>query len=724
MRPPASFRFWRGLPAYALNGIAAALGIGLVQGLAMLLAGPSVAPLVVSGAIAASIADLPNTPSRTLHRVGAAVLLSSVSALVVDLLRMHPLALGGAVGLIAFAAMMTLAWGARAGAVSFTPILSMIFAMAVPPSGHPLGAAGLSACGGIAYLGWALVSNALLQRRYRRLVLVATLRTAAALFRMRAAVLAAAGSEAGDSMPLRDWIGGEAGLADRLQAARDLILTAPDSPRWRRDVAILLRILDLRDILLASRLDADLIGHDPAGRTILERVAAAMVEIAARLDRAADHLRDATVPDAVEAAPLDADAVLAELPLAAGDPRVRLVPSLAGRLRRLNAQVERIHGLLRGAEEPLPLTRGQLARFVTPEGWPLSALAPHWRRDSLVLRHAIRMALALATAYYLGIALPWGSHANWLVLSVGVVLRGSLGETLARRNARVLGTVLGCLIVVAVATVPSQALLAAVFLVALATAHAFVTQRYWLTATAASVMALLQSHAIDPAGGFAVGERIADTFLGAFLAWCFSYVLPSWEQRSLPEGIRRVLRDLRAYAASALGPDADAKVDDAAERLARRKAYDSLSTLAQALQRSRAEPRGVRLPARQVAELLDHGERLMAHLSMVRMTLARLREEAPLPPSVDAALAGTVASLSARLDPDAVPVVTETIDPADELALLPELPAEHDPLPWLNRRLLLLRREALRIAAAARGWADASADADDGRNGASSRLRA
>ena len=82
------------------------------------------------------------------------------------------------------------------------------------------------------------------------------------------------------------------------------------------------------------------------------------------------------------------------------------------------------------------------------------AATSHWRRDSLVLRHAIRMSLALGTAYYLALALPWGSHPYWLVLSVGVVLRGSLGDTLARRNARVGGTVLGCLVVVALRACP------------------------------------------------------------------------------------------------------------------------------------------------------------------------------------------------------------------------------------------------------------------------------
>ena len=66
-----------------------------------------------------------------------------------------------------------------------------------------------------------------------------------------------------------------------------------------------------------------------------------------------------------------------------------------------------------------------------------------------MLRHAVRMALALGDGLLPRARLPWGSHPYWLVLSVAVVLRGNLGETLARRNARVLGTLLGCLVVVA-----------------------------------------------------------------------------------------------------------------------------------------------------------------------------------------------------------------------------------------------------------------------------------
>ena len=699
MRLPTLLRVRRLLPAHAINGIEVALGLGAVQLVAGALAGSHVAALMVSGAVCASIADVPNTVVRNWRRVSAAACLSALAALVVDLLRPHPLALGAAVAAVAFVGMMTLAWGARAGAVSFTPILSMIFAMAVPDDDPGLATAGWSALGGFAYLAWSTLASAACQRRYRTLALVAVLRTLARLIRSRADVLEATPASAVAAPPLQAWIGGEAELAEQLQAARDLLFVAPATPRNCRDIALLLRVIDLRDVLLASRLDADQLGGDALGRAMLERLGAALRWIAAMLDRAADQVRDDTVAGAA-IPPFDVAAAFADLPFAGDDAHARLVPSLVNRLQRMLADLARIDHLLRDAVEPLPLTQAQLQLFVTPDGWATRALRPHWRLDSLVLRHAVRMALALATAYYLALALPWGSHPYWLVLSVAVVLRGNLGETLARRNARVLGTLLGCLIVVALARLPSPSSINTIFLLAAGTAHAFVARRYWLTATAASIMALLQSHQVNPEAGFAIAERVADTFLGALLAWSFSYVLPSWERRGVSEQIVRVLRDLSAYASYSLRT---AGGDPVAERLARREAYDSLAALAASLQRSRVEPQGVRLPTRRIAALIDHGERVMAHLSMVRLTLARLADDAQAPwPRIGAVLDDAATALAAQLDTTAAHA--PPVEGGDDagLALLPERPAAHDVMPWLTRRLGLMVVEAGRIRETAR----------------------
>src|SRR5690606_8716217 len=49
----------------------------------------------------------------------------------------------------------------------------------------------------------------------------------------------------------------QAALADQLQAARDIILESPRTPRRQQLAAMLLRSLEIRDHLLSSELDLD-----------------------------------------------------------------------------------------------------------------------------------------------------------------------------------------------------------------------------------------------------------------------------------------------------------------------------------------------------------------------------------------------------------------------------------------------------------------------------------
>jgi uncharacterized membrane protein YccC len=711
LRPLSSLA--RHLPTYGINGATVALGIGLVHGIAFALGGPVAVVHAGSAAVCTSLGDLPDTLGRNVRRLLGTALMSLVAGAVVTVLEPWHVASGLAVMAIGFVAMLTLAWGPRAGPVSFTPILAMVFVMAAPP-GEPLAHLGWNVLGAALYLGWAALVTALLQPRLRRLALVNAIDAAARLLytragmmlatRERAAARAVRGEGGGDRDPdaaaeaLATWVAGEATVAERLQAARDLLFDESATPRARRETAILLHVIDLRDVLLASRLDLDVVGHDALADAVLGRVAEALLRIATALEDVAEALRGGR-PPADDALPT-ASGLFAGLEQPEGDGRLRVLPVLARRVELLASSVVAMRRAAGGADEPLPLTPEQLQRFVAPQAWPLAAVREHLLRSSPVLRHALRMSLALGAAYFLAHLLPWGAHPHWLVLSVAVVLRGNLEQTLARRNGRVLGTLLGCVMMIGVARVHSPALVEVVFLVSVGIAHSFVNVRYWLTATAATVMALLQAHLADPAAGFAIAERIGDTLLGAILGWSFSYVLPSWERQAVPQTIARALEALDAYAARVLAGDARG----VEQRLARRGAYDALAALAGAAQRSAVEPRRARLPLADIARLLDHAQRLMAHLSSIRLTLARGSPEVR-EPAVAAKLAEAAAALSARLAAGARAGSAEAVARAvtdDDLAeALPVEPPGEDPVPWLLRRLQLSVHDALRVRQAA-----------------------
>jgi uncharacterized membrane protein YccC len=687
------FKLLQRLPAHVVNGISVAVGIGLVQLLVTLLVGPLAALAATSGAVVASLADQPLAPHRTWRRVLSAGLTGCAVILLALLLRPYPLMLGLAVALVGFVSALALAWGPRAGPLSFVGVLALVFTLATPAGLMPLGVqVGCSLLGATLYLGWAMLTSRLLQPRYRALALAEVLVATARLLRSRAALLAAEEAVPDNVSPLQAWIRDEAARDERVQAARDLLFAADATPQIQhqteRQNALLLLSIELRDTLMTSDLDLDLLGADAGALRVRQTLARHLHQVADALE--AIHIALRLGQDF--APPAEASAELAALvatpPFGADDARARLTTALLERRRHMERVLARMQALMQGAE---------LQLFVTVEGWPLAALRAQARLASPVLRHALRVGMALGNAYFIALALPWASHPYWLVLSVAVVLRGNLEQTLVRLNGRVAGTALGCLLVLGLAQLGLASLASAVFLVAVAVAHSFVIARYLVTATAATVMALVQAHMAHPAGGFATLERLADTLLGALLAWAFCYVLPAWERRGTAHLVGRLLRSLDVLAAEVLRwPEAAATT--LALRLARREVYVMLGALAAAAQRSSAEPEQVRLPLHVCASLLMHSHTLLA------TRLDELERDA-----AQAALQQASAALHRQLDPVSVASsaedgqTTSTLDAATLAArALPVQPAEQALLPWLERRLQLGGLAAARVAQAAR----------------------
>jgi uncharacterized membrane protein YccC len=717
--------------------------------------------------------------------------------------------------LLTFCSTMALAWGLRAGPLSFIPVLALIFTLASPP---PVNAtalfmhSGWTALGGLFYFSWAVLSSRVLQPRYRTLALAAALHALADLLRSRAALLS--GTDAHDgSPPLQDWIRSQVSLDERLQAARDLLFPAAGEPHTGPAIAVLLQAVEMRDTLLAGELDIELLGHDGAAGQLRERLRVHGMRVGDAVEAMAQALKDygmtlpahaavplaetdiemgepvahpstsATAPEAAAAASIaesaasaaatspsasvdahvaSADAATvgaaaaqavapgapdvgrvadpaslvrqaaaaaraatpARVPLfASTDPRYPLAVAFYGRARQMVAVLARMQAALRGEVTPLPLARDELQVFISPEGWPPAALRAQLNVDSPVFRHAARMSLALGIAYFIGLALPWASHPHWLVLSVAVVLRGNLEQTLSRRNDRVLGTMIGCLLVLVLAQFGAPWLSTLAFLVAVGVAHSFVTARYLVTAVAASVMALMQAHMAAPdAESFGVFERLADTVMGAALAWGFSYVWPWWERRGMARLTERVLKSLRALTSEVMRLP-DPAVPDLKLRLARREVYEAVGAIASAAQRTGAEPERVQVPMYALAEMLTRCHVLMAQLVAVRLLLARRGSQ--LEGAVARkALTDACVALHHALDNPAVgtspqrgapgaagaPVVVSGTVPSEDVdhTAVPAALPDSAVLPWLRRRLQLATRAARRVGLAAQALRAAS----------------
>jgi uncharacterized membrane protein YccC len=688
------FRRW---PAHGLNGLSVSIGVGLVQVLVGAFASTDFAQAATVGAVLASLPHLTGRAVPMWRRSLLGGLFAAFVTLVVLSLAEHPVLRGVVVALTVFTALLAMAWGKRAASIVFAVIIGVIFSLARPASHAALPTAVASACGVVLYSCWAFLSAKLLEPRYRTLAVFRTIQAASALLLARAAVLSHTEATAEDEDAARlAQLNEEAGLAEALQVARDLVFPAP-AQAGGLHLALISSVSELREIVLTSRLDLDLLGHDHAARFVRARLALGLKRLGLALAQLARSQFEGAAAVLPERWAVELPDMMAAAPLLENDARARLLPAIAARLSYLREEVEHMGRLLQGVSERSSLRPEELTQLVSDDDtWPLRALREHLSLSSPVLRHAARSALAMLTVYFLAYALPWTTRPYWLLLSVAVVLRGTLDDTLSRRNARVLGTAIGCVTVTVMVPLFPTPWLQLVFVGAVGVAHAFVNVRYLLTAIAATVMALLQAQFAAPHFAPLVFERLLDTVLGGLFAWGFSYVLPSWERRGLPVALERALDALRSYSKSALELDASARPQ---QRLDRQRAYDALAVIAAAVQRSAAEPKRVQPPVKPLVSALDHAHQLMAHLSSLRSLLQRRASRLPAS-EADTALGAARQSIEAHLSlQQLVPAFESAGTTAGET---PGTRIDESPLPWLLRRLDAARHDASATGRAAR----------------------
>ncbi|HPZ57511.1 FUSC family membrane protein [Ottowia sp.] len=710
------------LSDYVLNGASAAFGMFMVSALMHALFGAEAAANATVGVIAALAPDVVGPRRGKLAHLAVAPLIGVPLFLAVQLLRGHPVGLGLFLVPATFLVFLGMAWGKRGAPVAIGVMLVMVFAMSTPvPTGAAQALTRTFYCGlGCAlYVLYAVAAHSLLNARYRTQVTADLLLAVAALLRAHARRVAAAPSPHDDdpAAGLGDLLKRQAALADQLQATRDVVLEAPRTPRRQQLAGMLMVVLEMRDHLVASELDLDRVRQAADHAQALGEIAAIYRDMATDVERLADALllHQRPQPAADHQARLSALRRASDDEAAASghavDEAAALLRGVAYRARHQNDAVRQLAALARGEAAPdLAVVRASWRLFVSPTDWSLQPFFTVWHWRQPALRHAVRAALAVGTGYGIATLLPWGSHDYWVLLTIVVVLRGSLAQTLERRNQRVAGTVIGSLLATGLLALhPATLVMVLAATVAQGVAHAFALRRYTVTAIAASVLGLVQSHMLyaGDSPAFALLERVGDTVLGAGIAWAFAYVLPSWERGQIAGLVRRVLRALDRHAAQSLGLARIDEIDTEPEltwRLARREAYDALSALVQATARALAEPRAVQPPLALLEQLQGHSYQLLGQLSAVKSMLLLRRNQLRLDD-----LAPPLAQSAARIhDTLTAPASTAAPSPAadDARTTEPGLPAvpedlpdpfEQDISPWVLRRLALAENLAVRV---------------------------
>jgi uncharacterized membrane protein YccC len=644
------------------NGLSVTIAMGCISLGAAWLFGIQVAALAVTGALCASVVD---TPGRAAIRtrmfalaIGGTAALTAATILAGN---SHALMLL-VVAAMSFVSGLISALGRRALGLGTAAVLVILYATSGTNDVTPVLHVAIFSAGGVAYAVLAQTMAALLEDRNRRLLLGEALLAFAAYVDAKAVLF---DPRTRTRLSLQSLIETHETFVEHLQGARDLIFAGRSTPARLRLTAALTALLDCFDMILSGDADIETLRQSPH-RHMLERLGALTADIAVDVRKLVFALVTPGVQAAHNGHERQLQAIteeIARLELAyvgQNEPLdLAALRSAGHKLALTVARMKRLAEAINGQAGPV-LPGIDFSAFVQRESMSPKVLSEHIRLSSPAMRYAIRLTLAMSCGFAITLVLPDQLHSGWVLLTTMLIMRTSYSITKRRRNDRVVGTVLGCIVAAVLVMLLPLNWLFVPILIAIGASHAFATVEYRVTALSASVTALLAVHFLAPQIPPLFIARIFDTLIGALLAWLFSFLLPSWEWRKVPRLVTGLAETDAKYALLAL----KRRRNDQAFRLARKRAHDAAATLSAAVRRLVDEPQADRATLVVLNDLLSANYLLASDLASMRV-LFRLR--------------------GAELDPVTTDSLLETT--RNEVAhFLSAKPAKDVPVPRLSRR--------------------------------------
>jgi uncharacterized membrane protein YccC len=674
------------------NGLSVALGVGLTGLLVGWGFGFQGAIAAAMGAVAVSISDQPDPLSQKPWILGFAFALAAFFSALASFAGFDA---GAFIAATVFTGLFTgliSAYGKRALSLSMTAVLAFVFAMGqhFPSPAEAAAHLAFTVTGAALYALYAGLFAWVFDDRGRRLLLAEAMRGFADYLRAKAALY---NPDMEGTAAFHALIEAHAVLADRLQTARDALFARRHSRLQLKRIDSLIALLDAFETMLSSDADFELLRRS-ARREVKWRINALILHIAGEVDELTLALRQRRAEVAPHSHNAECEALIAaireanrETPEDAATDHAFAVT--ATKLKLADSYVAALARALDRDTPPSGLAGLlDLNAFRAPVPHGLDVLRRQLRLRAPAMRYAIRLALAMAAGLGITLVFPRFAHANWVLLTIALIMRANYSVTSRRRWDRVTGTLMGSALAVALILVfPSWALLTAIVL-AVGVSHAYGLVRYRITATAASVSSLLLLHFSAPLEHPQFFERIVDTLIGAGLSWAFSFLLPSWERDNLPRMVRGLLAADAGFTNAALR----LSVSQQSYRLARKKAMDAVATLSGAIRRLADEPNINRRALAALTELLGANYLLASDLASIPV-LIKLRGP-ELQPDAKDQLEASRARVLALLSPDGGPPDDAASPPREGHAEL----KQSLPMALLTRRLAHIEHAAGKVA--------------------------
>ncbi|MDB5207719.1 MAG: hypothetical protein JWR72_2794 [Flavisolibacter sp.] len=268
-------------------------------------------------------------------------------------------------------------------------------------------------------------------------------------------------------------------------------------------------------------------------------------------------------------------------------------------------------------------TRGAHAHFVSHQQMNPGIIWDNISLQSSSFRHAVRVCAACSIGFLVTKIFAYGDHSYWILLTIAFILKPAFSLTKQRNVERILGTVAGAAIGVAVLYfIPNETALFIIMLLLMIATYSFMRTNYLLMVICVTPYVFILFTFLGVPFQQVAKERILDTLIGCAIAFSAAYILfPKWEREDLKTYMHEMVKANAAYLQKIIEALSGKVVSTLEYKLARREVYLHSANLSALFQRMLSEPKSKQYSESKVQQFVVLNHILFSNIATVATTL-------------------------------------------------------------------------------------------------------
>jgi len=262
-----------------------------------------------------------------------------------------------------------------------------------------------------------------------------------------------------------------------------------------------------------------------------------------------------------------------------------------------------------GANEGIR-SQKDLPKFVSHQEIDFKLFRENLSFHSTTFRYAVRMAIVCLLGFVVSHLFTLGHHSYWILLTIIVILKPSFSLTKQRNYERIIGTVIGGLIGVAILIFVKDETPRFIFLLGfMVGAYSFQRVNYKLSVLFLTPYLLILFSFLGANNITIAKERIVDTLVGSLIAFAASYfIFPSWESKQLKLAMKEAAIANYNYLIKLAEGLLGQPLELTDYKLIRKEVYVRTANLNSAFQRMLSEPKSRQKNSKEIHQfaVLNH----------------------------------------------------------------------------------------------------------------------